>query len=135
MLTNTAVNFMPPMNTPNPLGMLNPRFLPLGMMNMNQMMGMGFNGLNMGSSVPGMNPMGVGMDGIFNIGNMGGIRLGMGPIGGLGIGAGLALPTALRNTPQPNGLRPAGMGRVTGSALGPSRTTSRGHHSFHPYAR
>ena len=124
------------MNTPNPLGMLNPRFLnqmPLGMMNMNQMMGMGFNGLNMGS-VPGMNPMG-GMDGMFNFGNMGGIRLGMGPIGGLGIGTGLALPTVLRSTPQPNGLRPAGMGRITGTSIGPSRTTSRGHHSFHPYAR
>ena len=116
---------------PNPIGMLNPRFLnqmPVGMMNVNQMMGLGFNGLNIG----GMNPMGVSMDGMFNMNTM---RLGMGPIGRLGIGTGLALPTVLRTTPQPSGLRPPGMGRITGTSLGPSRITSRGQHSFHPYAR
>lgn len=82
--------------------------------------------------LPGVNPMGFGMDGMFNLGNLNTMRLGMGPVGNLGMGGGI--PPFLRNTSQ-TGMRPGGMSGMGGLSLtGPTRTT-RGHNSFHPYAR
>jgi len=133
MLVTPPGNFV---NQPNPgLAMLNQRFLnnmPLALMNPG-MMGMGMNALSMGHNMfPGVNPIGLGMDGMFNLGNLTSMRLGMGPMGSLGMGG--AIPAFLRNTSQ-TGMRPGGVGGMGGlPATGPTRTM-RGHHSFHPYAR
>ena len=131
------INFL---NQSNPgLAMLNHRFLnnmPVAVMNPG-MMGMGINTLNMGNNfLPGVNnPMGLGMDGMFNLGNLTTMRLGMGPIGNLGMGS--SIPAFLRSASQ-TGMRPGAMGNFGGmgglSATGPTRTT-RGHQNFHPYAR
>jgi len=137
MLATPPGNFV---NQPNPgLAMFNQRFLnnmPLALMNPG-MMGMGsMNALNMGHNMlPGVNPMGLGMDGMFNLGNLTSMRLGMGPIGNLGMGG--VIPAFLRNNSQ-TGMWPGGVGNLGGMgglpATGPTRTM-RGHNSFHPYAR
>lgn len=131
LLAAPPVNYL---NQPNPgLAMLNPRFLntPLALMNP-AMMGMGMNALHMGNNMlPGVNPMGLGMDGMFNMGNLATMRLGMGPIGTFGMGS--AIPGFLRNTSQ-HGMSLGAMGGVGVSTTGPTRT-ARSHHGFHPYAR
>jgi RNA-binding protein Musashi len=122
------------------------------MMSMNPMamaMGMGLNGFNSMGGMNGMNMMN-GMNGtntLNGVGNMGAMRLGLGPIGG-GMGAG-----GIAGNNSMNGLSAMGMGMRTGmsgvggglnmnmgrmamnTGPGPSRMTSRGQHSFHPYAR
>ena len=133
MLAPPPGNFL---SQPNPgMAMLNQRFLnnmPLALMNPGMMGVPGMNALNMSHNMLPVHPMGLGMDGMFNLGNLNTMRLGMGPIGNFGMGG--AFPAFLRNTPQ-TGMRPGGMGGMGGlSTTGPTRTM-RGHHTFHPYAR
>jgi hypothetical protein len=114
------------------------------MISMNPMamaMGMGINGFNSMGGMNGMNMMS-GMNGTNTMANMGAMRLGMGPMGGAGMGtAGMA-----GNSSMGMGMRPGmsglggglntSMGRMAmNTGPGPSRMTSRGQHSFHPYAR
>lgn len=108
------------------------------MISMNPMamaMGMGINGFNSMGAMNGMNMMN-GMNGA------GAMRLGMGPMGGAGMGpAGMAGNNAMGFSAMGMGMRPGGglntnMGRMAmNTGPGPSRMTSRGQHSFHPYAR
>ncbi|CAA7262573.1 unnamed protein product [Cyclocybe aegerita] len=138
----TSMNFMPS-NQPNPMQMFYPMSqMPFGMMGMNPMMGMGMNAFNMVGGIPGMmNLPGATLDGVANgMGNMGPMRLGVGPV---------AASAMLRNTPQMGNIRTGGMGRfqpvansttnmgrmVGTSGVGPSRASHRGQHGFHPYAR
>jgi hypothetical protein len=112
--------------------MFNQRFMnhmPLGMMNMNPIVGM----------VGGVNSMGSGMNALFNVGTMGNgtaMRFGMGSMGNVGIVPSLTIPSIMR--PQTHAMKFGvleGLGRMGGvSTIGPSRTT-RGQHSFHPYSR
>jgi len=105
---------------------------------MNPMMGLGMNNFIMGQGMPTqLSMMGTGLDmtsPFTNLGNMGAIRLGHGPIGGMGV----------RNFIPHNGSAIGGtrstnhqhVGRTLGgSGSGPTRTTVRGQHTFHPYAR
>ncbi|KAJ7929138.1 hnRNP A1-gamma isoform [Mycena leptocephala] len=113
--------------------------MPMMGMNMNPMammgMGMGMNGFNPMAGMSGMNMMG-GMNGMMNgMGNMGmgGMRMGMGPIGGTGMGA-MGM-TGMRSG-MTGGMNP-GFGRMVMNAggAGPARTNTRGQHNFHPYSR
>jgi RNA-binding protein Musashi len=115
------------------------------MISMNPMamaMGMGLNGFNTMGGMNGMNMMG-GMNGT-NVINGGGMRLGVGPMGGASMGtAGMAGNNPMTLSAMGIGMRPGiggglntGMGRMAmNTGPGPSRMTSRGQHSFHPYAR
>ncbi|KAF8154032.1 hypothetical protein B0H34DRAFT_720089 [Crassisporium funariophilum] len=142
-----------PQNQQNPMSMLYQRSMaqfPLAMMNMNPMMGMGMamNGFNaMGGGMPGMNMLGTGLHGLTNVnsnmGNVGPLRLGVGPVGNFGVG----IAGVMGGGPQIGGVRSMGGRPVTntlganfraagGPGPGPTRlTTTRGQHSFHPYAR
>jgi len=105
------------------------------------MMGMAMNGFAMGQGMPTpLSMMGTGLDMTLpfsNMGNMGAMRLGHGPIGGMGVrnfiphnGGGGSATVGTRSTNHQHG------GRTIGSSTsGPTRTTIRGQHSFHPYAR
>lgn len=114
------------------------------MLSMNPMamaMGMGMNAFNPMGAMGGMNMMG-GINGANGVGNMGAMRLGMGPMG-----AGMAGNTSMNINGMGMGMRPgmSGLGSSLGgpnmgrmamnTGPGPSRMTSRGQHSFHPYAR
>ncbi|KAH7911795.1 hnRNP A1-gamma isoform [Hygrophoropsis aurantiaca] len=125
---------MPNMNMMNPMmmGMGMGMGMGGGMNNFNQMGGMG--GMNM---MGGMNPMG-GMN------SMGGMRMGMGgPMGGMGMVPNAAAAMGMNNMNMR--MRPgmAGIGGMNpnagrmpmGTGLGPTRMSTRGQHSFHPYAR
>ncbi len=115
--------------------MFNQRFMnhmPLGMMNMNPIVGM------VGGSTSGVNSIGSGMNALFNVGTMGNgtaMRFGMGSMGNFGFLPSLTIPSVMR--PQTHPMRFGiieGLGRMRGvSTIGPSRTT-RGQH-FHPYTR
>ena len=116
------------------------------MMTMNPMaiaMGMGMNGFNQMGGMNGMNMMN--LNGTNGVGNMGAMRLGVGPMGGAGMGVtGMAghnsmnglnsLGMGMRTSALGGGLN-TNMGRMMNTGPGPSRMTSRGQHSFHPYAR
>ncbi|KAH7882144.1 hnRNP A1-gamma isoform, partial [Phlebopus sp. FC_14] len=120
------------------MGMMNPMMMGMGGMGvggMGNFGGMGMTGMGMmgGAMNPmaGMNPMamrmGMGMGGPMAMGMMQpGVGMGMGNMGmrmrqGMGMGA----ATGMANT-----------GRMAmNSGLGPSRMSTRGQHSFHPYAR
>ncbi|KAH7924442.1 RNA-binding domain-containing protein [Leucogyrophana mollusca] len=123
-----------------------------GMANMNMMnpmmMGMGM-GMGMGGAMNNFNPMG-GMGGMNMMGGMnpmGGMRMGMGgPMGGMGMVPGAVGGMGMNNMGMR--MRPGmgGMGGVGGmnpnvgrmamnTGLGPARMSTRGQHSFHPYAR
>jgi RNA-binding protein Musashi len=141
MLYQRVMSHMPMMGATN-MGMMNP-----------MMMGMGMSGMG------GMNGMG-GMGGMAGMGGMGGMGMnmmsGLSPMGGMGMNAmRMGMPGMMMNatgagagmgmnnmgmrmrqgmtgavTPNPNA------GRMTmNQGLGPSRMSSRGQHSFHPYAR
>jgi len=128
MMFQRSINQVPMMGGGIPMMSMNPIAMA---------MGMGMNGFN---PMGGMNGMGM-MNGMNGIGNMGAMRLGMGPMGG-GMGvAGMAGNGAMNNMgmgmrPGMGGLNP-NMGRMVtmNTGPGPSRMTSRGQHSFHPYAR
>ncbi|KIM37945.1 hypothetical protein M413DRAFT_448206 [Hebeloma cylindrosporum] len=139
-----AMNFVPNVQQ-LPLSMLYQQAqLPLGMLNMNPMMGLGMNNFLMGQGMPtplGMMGAGLDMTSPFtNMGNMGAIRLGHGPIGG---GMGVRNNFVAHNgggAPGIGGTRSVTnhqhVGRTVGnSGSGPTRTVMRGQHSFHPYAR
>ena len=116
------------------------------MMTMNPMaiaMGMGMNGFNQMGGMNGMNMMN-GMNGtnVMNgVGNMGAMRLGVGPMGGASMGVtGMAGHSSMNGLSSMGmGMRTSGlntnMGRMMNTGPGPSRMTTRGQHSFHPYAR
>lgn len=136
------MNFVPNVQQ-LPLSMLYQQTqLPLGMLNMNPMMGLGMNSFLMGQGMPTpLSMMGIGLDmtsPFTNMGNMGAIRLGHGPIGGMGVrnfishngDGGTAIGGARSTNHQHLGSRSVG-----GTASGPTRTTMRGQHAFHPYAR
>ncbi|KAK0236835.1 RNA-binding domain-containing protein [Armillaria gallica] len=92
---------------PNPMSMMYQRMPMLPPM-------MGMNPMMMGQFHP-MAMMGMGM---------GGMRLGMGPMGGMGVRGGMNRVAG-----------PVGRMVTTGGGVGPSRVITRGQHSFHPYAR
>ena len=97
-------------------------------------MGMGINGFNPMGGINGMNMMnGVnGTNTLSGVANMGAMRLGMGPIGGMMAGNS---PMMSMRAGMNGGLN-GNMGRMAmNTGPGPSRMTSRGQHSFHPYAR
>jgi RNA-binding protein Musashi len=136
--TSAALNFAPTVHQ-LPLSMLYQQMqLPLGVLNMNPMVGMGMNGFVIGQGMPTtLNMMGTGLDmnsSFSNMGNMGAMRLGHGPIGGMGagnfIGGGGSAVVGTRSSNHQHAGRTIG-----GSTSGPTRTTIRGQHSFHPYAR
>lgn len=110
-------------------------------------MGMGMNGFNPMGAQNSMNLMG-GMNGMNAMNAMGGVRglrIGMGPMGSIGLGNGLGAGSVGGLDHMGMGMRPA-MG-IVGSVNpslnrlamnggpGPSRLTNRGQHHFHPYAR
>jgi RNA-binding protein Musashi len=115
----------------------------MGMMNMNPMM-MGMNGYN---PMGGMGMMGLGGMNAMNGMNMAGMRMGMNPMGGVGMGAngmgggagmgavggmtGMGMARPGMGAVNPNFVR----GGLNAGGTGPARTTNRGQHSFHPYAR
>jgi RNA-binding protein Musashi len=116
------------------------------MISMNPMamaMGMGMNAFNPMGGMGGMNMMG-GINGagtLNGVGNMGAMRLGMGPIG-TGVtgntpmninGMGMVMRPGMNALGSLGGTSMGRMAMNTGP--GPSRMTSRGQHSFHPYAR
>ncbi|KAJ3498601.1 hypothetical protein NLJ89_g10198 [Agrocybe chaxingu] len=112
---SNSMNFMPS-NQPNPMQMLYPMSqMPFAMMGMNPMMSMGMNAFNMVGGVPGMmNLPGGALDGVANgMGNMGPMRLGVGPV---------AASAMLRNTPQMGNIRTGGMGRLQPVANPATRT-------------
>lgn len=137
MMLQRGMNQVPMMGGGMPMMGMNP----MAMMGMN--MGMGMGGMNgmmggmggmMGGGMGGMAGMGGmgGMTGMGNMGNMTGMvnmgnmqpmRMGMGPIGG-GMGVGGAM----------TGMGMNRMGMNAGGP-GPARVSSRGQHSYHPYAR
>lgn len=141
---------------PNPMAMLYQQ-RPMGqmpimgagipMMSLNPMamaMGMGMNGYNAMGGINGMNGMGMmgGMNGMNNVmhnmNGMGAMRLGMGPMGSTGmVGGGVNnMGMGMRPGMPPMGVGNPNFGRMAmNTGLGPSRMTSRGQHSFHPYAR
>ena len=125
-------------------------------------MGMGMGRFGMGSmggmggagGVAGMTPMAAAaagnMGGNMGMGGaMGGMRLGMGPIGVTGAGAGMGAMGAGgmgaaamggggmgMGMRQNMGMMGAGRGRPgMNQGPGPARITNRGQHGFHPYAR
>ncbi len=121
----------------------------MGRFGMSGMGGMG----GAGAGVGGMNPMATGNMGGGNMGmgsGVGGMRLGMGPIGMSGAGAGMGgmgaggmgaaaamggggMGMGMR---QNMGMMNAGRGRPgINQGPGPARVTNRGQHGFHPYAR
>ncbi|KAF8494448.1 hnRNP A1-gamma isoform [Russula emetica] len=135
----------------------------MGMMGgFNPMMGMGMGmgrfgmgGMGGAGGVGAMNPMATAgsMGGNMGMGGgVGGMRLGMGPIGMTGAGAGMggmgaggmgAAAAAMGGGGMGMGLRQnmgmmgaAGRGRPgINQGPGPARVTNRGQHGFHPYAR
>ncbi|KAJ7122887.1 hypothetical protein C8R44DRAFT_840689 [Mycena epipterygia] len=118
--------------------------MPMMGMNMNPMammgMGMGMNAFNPMGGMGGMNMMGGGMNpmaGMGGIGNMGmgGMRMGMGPIGGTATGMSAMGMTGMR--PGMTGGMNPNFGRMVMNAggAGPARTNTRGQHNFHPYSR
>jgi RNA-binding protein Musashi len=123
----------------------------MGRFGMGAMGGMGGSG-----AVSGMTPMAAGssMGGNMGMGGaVGGMRLGMGPIGMTGGGTGMAamVPAGMGTAAaaaamggggmamgmrQNMGMMGAGRGRPgMNQGPGPARITNRGQHGFHPYAR
>ena len=120
----------------------------------------GMNQAMMGGGMGGMNPAMMGAGGYGGPGGMGGgMQMGRGMsmgrgmgggMGGMGMGGGQGMGTMGRgaappgmmgnggmNQNIPRGPRgaPGGPGGVGGAGVGPQRAGTRGHHSYHPYAR
>jgi RNA-binding protein Musashi len=116
MLYQRVMSQMPMMGAAN-MGMMNPMMMGMGMDMMggiNPMGGMGMNAMRMG--MPGMGMMNAASPGAgMGMNNMG-MRMRQGMTGSV--------------TPNANAGRMA-----MNQGLGPSRMSSRGQHSFHPYAR
>ena len=135
MLYQRVMNQMPMMGAAN-MGMMNPMMMGMGM----GMAGMGGMG-----GMGGMNGMGMNM--MNGISPMGGIGMnamrmgmpGMGIMGTAGPGAGMGMNNMGMRMRQgmAGAITPAAnAGRMAmNQGLGPSRMSTRGQHSFHPYAR
>ncbi|KAG2076476.1 RNA-binding domain-containing protein [Suillus decipiens] len=142
MLYQRVMSHMPMMGAAN-MGMMNPMMMGMGMGGMGGMNGMG--GMGGVGGLGGMGGMGMNMmGGISPMGGMGmnAMRMGMpgmGMMNAAGAGAGMGMNNmgmrmrqGMTGTVTPN----ANAGRMTmNQGLGPSRMSSRGQHSFHPYAR
>jgi RNA-binding protein Musashi len=142
MLYQRVMSQMPMMGAAN-MGMMNPMMMGMGMGGMGGMGGMaGVGGMG---GMGGMNAMGMNMMGGINpMGGMGmnAMRMGMPGMGmmnaaspGAGMGMnnmGMRMRQGMTGSVTPN----ANAGRMAmNQGLGPSRMSSRGQHSFHPYAR
>jgi RNA-binding protein Musashi len=139
MMFQRPMNPIPMMGGGMPMISMNPVAMAMGM-GMNGFSPMGaMNGMNMMAGMAGANTMN-------NMANMGAMRFGMGPMGAgtsmgpVGMGIGNSPINSL--TAMNMGVRGLGgrlnpnVGRMgMNASLGPARLTSRGQHSFHPYAR
>ncbi|KAF8690929.1 hypothetical protein AX14_002930 [Amanita brunnescens Koide BX004] len=145
MMFQRGMNQIPMMGGGMPMMGMHPMaMMGMGMGGMNNMMGGGMGGMMGAGGMGGM----TGMGGMGGMGNMGPMRLGMGPmgapsmgVGGMGVGAGMAgvggMGMGMRAGMGAMGGGVGGMNRMgmNGGGPGPARLSSRGQHSFHPYAR
>ena len=143
MMFQRGMSQMPMMGGGMPMMGMHPMaMMGMGMGGMNNMMGGGMGGMMGGGGMGGMSGM-TGMGGMGGMGNMGPMRLGMGPmggpgmgVGGMNVGAGMAGMGGMGMGMRAGmGAMGGGVGGMNTGGPGPARLSSRGQHSFHPYAR